>query len=366
MATSKQALKAVEAGVTEQQLKTLFLRQRQSLPLSLSIEMSLRRIRMWREYWQARGSDVYVSLGGKDSHALLHLVRTLYPDVPGVFVDTGLEYPEVRELNLRTPNVTVIKPKMNFKQVIEKYGWPVISKKMAQYISETRVKTGKNDNTIHLRLTGERHGGTCPECAVKMERSEDDRWTVCPQCGYSRMISKMSQISKKWQFLMNAPFKISHKCCKVMKLEPLRRFAKENNVFPIIGTTSDESGAREKNWVENGCNAYHTHSPVSTPIIAWTEQHVLEYLKLNNIETAACYGDLVENRGGGLHFTGVQRTGCMYCAFGAHLEPRPNRFERMEKTHPEYHHYCMHKLGEKEILEYCGIPWRLEQGELQF
>ncbi len=129
----------MEKVITEQQLKTLFLRQRQSLPLNILKQMTLRRVAAWRDYWQGQNMDVYVSLGGKDSHALLHLVRTMFPDVPGVFVDTGLEYPEVRELNLRTPNVIVLKPKMNFKQVIDKYGWPVISKKMAQYIHEIQT-----------------------------------------------------------------------------------------------------------------------------------------------------------------------------------------------------------------------------------
>lgn len=285
--------------VTEQQLKTLFLRQRQSLPLKLQVNMSVRRIVAWREYWEARGHGVYVSLGGKDSRALLHLVRTVYPDVPGVFVDTGLEYPEVRELNLRTPNVIVLKPKMSFPAVIEKYGWPVISKKMAQYISETRTATGKNSNTIHLRLTGERHGGECPECDVPMKRSEDNKWTVCPECGYERMVSAMSMISQKWRYLMDAPFKISHKCCKVMKVEPLKRYAKETGRMPIIGTTSDESGAREHNYIRYGCNAYSNKFPISTPIIFWPENSVLQYLKDNQIEIAGCYGNIIERTGGG-------------------------------------------------------------------
>ena len=35
--------------------------------------------------------------GGKDSTVLLHLVRSIYPDVSAVFIDTGLEYPEIRD-----------------------------------------------------------------------------------------------------------------------------------------------------------------------------------------------------------------------------------------------------------------------------
>lgn len=323
--------------MTEQQLKTLFLRQRQSLPLRMLKQMSIRRIVAWREYWQGQGKDVYVSLGGKDSHALLNLVRTVYPDVPGVFVDTGLEYPEVRELNQRTPNVIILKPKLSFAQVVEIYGWPVVSKKMAQYIHEIQNPTEKNKNTVRLRTTGYRANGT---------------------------FSPMSKISDKWLYLKDAPFKISNACCHIMKVNPLRKFAKESNLVPIIGTTSDESGAREHNFIRYGCLAFSNKYPVATPIIFWTEQHVLEYLRENNIEVASCYGEQVQRTGRKWVFTGVQRTGCMPCGFGAHLEPRPNRFERMEQTHPNMHKYIMYGLNGKDVFAYCRVPYRNEQGSL--
>ena len=61
------------------------LRQRQSLPLEAKITMSQQRIREWHEHWDGQ---VYVSFsGGKDSSVLLHLVRSLYPEVPAAFVD---------------------------------------------------------------------------------------------------------------------------------------------------------------------------------------------------------------------------------------------------------------------------------------
>lgn len=319
--------------ITPTQLKTAFLRQRQSLPLHLLKQMSIRRIVAWREYWLSRDRDVYVSLGGKDSHALLHLVRSVYPDIPAVFVDTGLEYPEVRELNFRTSNVVVIKPKLTFPQVIERYGWPVISKKIAQYLHEIQHPTESNKNVVRLRTTGFRSDGT---------------------------FSPMSKISSKWLYLRNAPFNISDKCCKVMKVRPLRSFASKNKLVPLIGTTSDESKAREHNFIRHGCNAYETTSPVSTPLIFWTEQHVLQYLRENEIEVPACYGKQIFD-GKNWHYTGTKRTGCMFCAFGAHLEPRPNRFEKMSSSHPHIYDYCINKLGLGSVLDYCGIPYQQNQ-----
>lgn len=72
------------------------LRQMQSLPLEAKIKMTKRRIRDWYDYW---GGQVYVSFsGGKDSTVLLHLARQVCPDIEAVFVNTGLEYPEVQQM----------------------------------------------------------------------------------------------------------------------------------------------------------------------------------------------------------------------------------------------------------------------------
>ena len=87
----------------------------QSLPLESKVLMTERRIAEWIERFGEDG--VYVSFsGGKDSTVLLHMVRRLYPNVPAVFVDTGLEYPEIREFVKTIDNVVWLRPKMNFKK----------------------------------------------------------------------------------------------------------------------------------------------------------------------------------------------------------------------------------------------------------
>ena len=58
-----------------------------------------------------------------------------------------------------------------------------------------------------------------------------------------------------------------------------------------------------------------------------------------------------------LEFTGEQRTGCMFCMFGCHLEKSPNRFERMKKTHPKQYNYCINKLKLGEVLDYIGVKY---------
>ena len=108
------------------------LRQLQSLPLRLKIPMTRQRIREWYEHWDGQ---VYVSFsGGKDSTVLKHIVDSMYTDVPAVFVNTGLEYPEiqrfVREVKAGkwdcfNADVEILRPEMLFDEVIRKYGYPV-------------------------------------------------------------------------------------------------------------------------------------------------------------------------------------------------------------------------------------------------
>ena len=111
--------------------------QLQGLPLNLKIRMTKDRIRQWIQTYGESG--VYVSFsGGKDSTVLLHLVREEYPNVKAVFVDTGLEYPEIRQFVKTFDNVDWIKPKMNFKAVIQKYGYPFISKEVSECVYGAR------------------------------------------------------------------------------------------------------------------------------------------------------------------------------------------------------------------------------------
>ena len=109
----------------------------QSAPLEVKILMTQSRIREWvREF----GTDgVYVSFsGGKDSTVLLHLVRELYPDVEAVFVNTGLEYPEIQRFVKTFDNVTVLYPEINFRQVISEHGYPMLGKYISEKIAAAR------------------------------------------------------------------------------------------------------------------------------------------------------------------------------------------------------------------------------------
>ena len=129
------------------------LYQMQSMPLSIKVRMTENRIRAWIEQYGTDG--VYVSFsGGKDSTVLLDIVRKLYPDVLAVYVDTGLEYPEIREFVKSFDNVEWLKPKKNFRQVITEYGYPFISKEVSSKVAGARrylksVQERERDRFMH-------------------------------------------------------------------------------------------------------------------------------------------------------------------------------------------------------------------------
>lgn len=112
------------------------LRIMQSWSLQRKIQVTQTRIIEW---YQKNNGKVYVSFsGGKDSTVLLDLARRIYPDIPAVFIDTGLEYPELREFVKSISNVVWLKPDMNFRKVIETYGYPIISKNVSRAIHDVK------------------------------------------------------------------------------------------------------------------------------------------------------------------------------------------------------------------------------------
>ena len=325
-----------ELKYTSEDLKIM-----QNWSLQRKIQVTQTRIIEWYQHWEGK---VYVSFsGGKDSTVLLDLARRIYPDIEAVFVDTGLEYPEIKEFVRTKENVTWLKPKMNFRQVIKTYGYPVISKEVSKKIYY--AKKGS-------------------EWAIKMVEGT-----------YTNKDGELSAFNNtdKWRTLLDAPFEISNRCCDVMKKSPLNLYYSVAKKVPIIATMASESSQRKSGWLKTGCNAFDGKHPISKPMSFWTEQDVLRYLKEFNIPYASVYGDIVEEirytkkkkmpkPTGKLTTTGVDRTGCMFCMFGVHLEKEPNKFQRMKITHPKIYEYCMKPieeggLGLSKVLDYIGVKY---------
>lgn len=274
---------------------------------------------------------------------LLDLARRVYPEIPAVFCDTGLEYPEIREFVKSIENVQWIYPirydrkqrkyvRTNFREVIDAYGYPLPSKENARRIHQLR------------------HQNLSPEYRKRLMGGND--------------IPSRNSVPKRWHCLIDAPFEVSEECCSVMKKVPFRQYEKETGRKAILGTMADESDLRREQWIRYGCNIFEKKRPQSRPMSFWTEQDVLQYLIRFNIPYCSVYGDIVKKEivkpNSELKTTGCQRTGCMFCMFGCHLEQSPNRFQRMKRTHPKQYAYCMKPrseggLGLDEILTFIGV-----------
>lgn len=329
------------------------LRMKQALPLDVKVRMTKLRIRQWIDEFGEDG--VYVAFsGGKDSTVLLHLVREDYPNVPAVFCDTGLEYPEIREFVKTFDNVTWLRPELTFKQVIERYGYPVISKEVSQRVYDVRTQSARLNVPPHDTYLYKRHF------------TEDSDY-----CQKYPLFC-----SAKWAFLIDSNIKVSHKCCNIMKKNPSKKYEKETGRKPIIGTMAQESRLRQTEWIKSGCNSFEVKRPTSKPMSFWTEQDVLKYIIENNIKIASVYGDIVQVSDYALDgqmdiadfgiaedvrkcaTTGTDRTGCMFCLFGC-TGMKWDKLEKMKKTHPKQYDFIMRPkeqggLNYKEVIDYIN------------
>ena len=302
------------AKVEKQELYRL-----QALPLDEKIAIAQKAIREFVEHFGVDG--IYISFsGGKDSTVLIHLCRQLYPDLVGLYSDTGLEFPEIRDFVQTFDNITIVTPKMHHREMLKKCGYPVGSKEQAEWIY--RIRSGTSSGAIQKAFYGMNLDGT----------------------------PTRFKLSEQWKYLLNAPFNIGSGCCKEMKLKPIAEYVKKTGRVPIMGTTASESALRAQKFLQYGFYNLEGKKAQCTPMSIWTDDDVWEYIHRFNLPYCKIYD------------MGYDRTGCVFCMFGAHLDKEPNRFQKLQRTHPDLWRYCMKPyddggLGLREVLEFMGIPY---------
>jgi len=292
--------------------KSRILRAKQALSLDDKLILTKIRIKEW--YEKFNGEVIVNFSGGKDSTVLLNIVRSMYPEVPGLFSNTGVEFPEINRFVRSTPNVHHVSPKYPYRVVLEKYGWPVVSKVQATSLRKVREQNLSEKYRNKLLYGDEK--------------------------GYA------GKISEKNKYLLNAPFKISEKCCDFLKKKPFDEFFKFQRLYAISGEMADEGGERRKlSYYQFGCNGFGMNIPRSRPMSFWTEEDVWGYIMAENINYSTIYD------------MGEKRTGCIYCLFGVKPGEENNRIQRLKLTHPKHYKYFMEKLGAKKVLDFMGIPY---------
>lgn len=394
------------------------LKQWQALPLSIKIRMTETRIRGWvHEY----GEDgVYVSFsGGKDSTVLLDIVRNRcgYKNIPAVFVDVPTQYPELRDFVKTFDNVEILKPKISFMEVCEKYGFPLISKETSESVQAARkyLTTVKANNADLTDRQADRQIGGYWAVADLMgiprrqgaqasQEYQDLKKGIIPDYAKWKhgMPAKASMIfgmyphkengietgeysqiydKQRWKFMLDAPFEVSNMCCNVMKKTPAHTYARRTGRKPMTAQMAAESRLRTSHWIKDGCNGFHLKEPTSNPMAFWVENDVLQYIVENNLPICSVYGEVVEDFGSQIDgqmdlqdmgwgdcrkqykTTGCERTGCMLCGFGCHIEKSPNRFEMLKETHPGMYG-MLDRVTNNGVTMRQAIEWMNEHGGL--
>ena len=290
------------------------LQERQSWTLNKKIDHAVGAI---EAFISRTGKTPYVGFsGGKDSTVLLDLVRRFVSkDIKAVFCNTGNEFPEIIKFVRGTENVRIISPDRTVKKILDKYGFPLVSKEQSLYINNARHT--KSAKLLNKRLNG---------CSAY----------------------KIGKISERWKFLINARFEVSPKCCFYLKKKPFHKYEKETGELPILGIMAEESKLRQSSYLRRGgCNSF-MGKIASHPISIFLERDIWEYKRRFKINFCSLY-DL----------PGVKRTGCMFCGFGAHRERDFTRFELLYDLHPKaykmFMDYKNNGVTYREALRAVGV-----------
>ena len=303
------------------------LRARQAWPLNQKIDHTSYAVEAFVAYCKEHGRTPYVSFsGGLNSTVLLEIVRRFVdPNMPGVFCSTGNEYPEIVRFVRHTENVTIIRPTMTPREVIARYGFPLVSKEQAQGIYE--VRHCKGEKTLHRRLEGGKN--------------------------------RSATISQKWRYLITEPYEVSHKCCEHLKKGPMRKFCRNSSAVVMVGTMAGESDLRTGQYLTRGaCNTFSDdpRKVHSAPLSIWTDTDCWDYIRRFDVLYCPIYD-----------VPGITRTGCVFCGFGAHLGGGC-RFRVLYNLHPKLYQMAMNYTNNGYTLRYAlrrmGVLLPDEQPEL--
>ena len=329
----------------------------QSMPYSIKVEIAKTRIREFELECGIRDLDTHISVGGLDSITLLCLIRSMgysKEAIPAVSVSI-LEDKSVQEVH-RKLDVIPIKPYKTKTQVLNELGFPVISKAKATKISYLQEPDNPKQTFIHAIMTGDmgEQGHFQHSDKIKLQ----DKWI--------KLFGGYYQEHRPDLQCKIAPFKVSSKCCKFMKEDPLVDWGKEHNSVSYLGLMASEGGQREMALKKNGCNYFGKSIIRSCPFATFSRQDLLQLALDLDVPVPKIYGEIKRKDDGTLYTTRAQRTGCSMCGFGIQMEKRPHRFDRLRQDNPKEWEFWMYKcctdengnqFGWGRVLDYIGVAW---------
>ena len=281
------------------------LKRYQSLGLGSKIRYSLRLV---EQALAVAKKPIIAWSGGKDSTAMLHLIRTHFSkDIDVIFNNTRVEFPETLKfvrrmqeswgLNLHTATPD---PKHSFWWCVENYGWPLFGKAGAG-----RIDTLRNGGEVSLNQSLRRVAET------------------------------------------DVP--ISARCCRYLKERPMSKLQKRLEVdLVFLGIMSSESRRRKFNWADHG-DFYQIKSGEwrCLPLSIWTTEDVWKYHERYDIPHCPLYD------------MGHRQNGCWPCTMDIYF--KDNHLKALRASHPKLWKFLVVDKGLGEEL--VKIKLALNEGQ---
>lgn len=343
-----------EEWKNEKKKKKAQMTAMQALPYEVKVRRAELRAREYIDKLDEMGLNAHVSVGGLDSIVLLLFLRKIGIDVPAISV-SALEDRSIQKIHKDLGVISIMpgKPKV---QILQEYGFPVISKRIAGRIDTLQHPTEKNKTVRHAIITG--------ECGAQGHYAKNSRMKL-PQ-KWLELFAGYENDNEGVNYQI-APFLVSNKCCLYMKEQPCEKWAKRHSSRPFLGLMASEGGQREEALVEHGCNYFGKTTIRSAPFAPFLRQDLLQLALDLKAPVPEIYGEIAMKPDGTLYTTGAQRTGCSMCGFGVHMETRPHRFDQLRMRNPKEWEFWMYRCctdpetGEKfgwgRVLDYIGVEW---------
>lgn len=338
---------------------------KEKMPYDFKVRYAAIRAREFVAECEKRDLNYHVSVGGLDSITLYLFLRSIHIDAPGISV-SSLEDESIQRIHKQL-GIERLKSAVRYvdedgrehrwtkPQIIQEFGFPVLSKEIAAKVELLQNPSEKNKTVRHAIITGETgaYGGNQKNSRMKMSQKWLEKFG-----GYENETEGVNY--------QVPPFLVSSKCCYYLKEKPCDIWAKEHNSVPFLGLMASEGGRRAKSLRVNGCNYFGASTIRSAPFAIFGRQDILQLALDLHVPVPEIYGQIVRDPDGTLRTTGAQRTGCSMCGFGIHMEKRPHRFDQLRQRNPKEWEYLMYHLCKDEngedygwgrVLDYIGVGW---------
>jgi len=306
------------------------LGQLKNLSLEEKIKLSEQII---KEVYKENKGNVNVSFsGGKDSTVVLHLIRSLYPEVKAVFFNTTNEHKEIIRFVKETENVIWLKPRKSFSQILKTEGYPLVSKEISEL--QKRIMKQFRDNkylksVYHMSFLGEdkykfpnkwlwlldeevaKYYFNPPKEVIKKEN-----WYKVLKEKEQYYFDVIIKRRKKLGLKTNDRIVLTNYCCNVLKKNPFKIYQNKTKEISFIGLMAEESNLRLQSILKKG----YKHDYKVYPIYFWTEKDIWDYINKYNVKVSKAYET-------------EKRTGCIMCGFG--LQYDKTRIERVCNIQPK-------------------------------